>query len=196
MAAKKSPSGLIVKLKVTLKNIKPPIWRRLLLPATMTLKDLHDAIQVSMGWEDCHLHVFDIEGRQYGIPTPEMNDVAAEFRVRLEKLVHDGVKKFRYWYDFGDDWDHTIAIEGTMPAAEGARYPACIAGKRAGPPEDCGGPWGYAELLEILEDPDHPEHEERLEWLGGGYDPDDFSVEAADVGLAARFSAAKKLTLG
>ncbi|MBF0561682.1 MAG: plasmid pRiA4b ORF-3 family protein [Alphaproteobacteria bacterium] len=185
MSGKAKP-GSIVKLKVALREIKPPIWRRLLMPGQMTLGDLHEAVQAAMGWGNSHLHVFEINGAQYGNPAAG-EDVAPESRVRLDKLVQDGVKKFSYCYDFGDDWDHVVTIEGTMPAVEGTRYPTCVAGKRACPPEDCGGPWGYEELLEILDDPDHPEYEDRLEWLGGEIDPEAFSVTEADADLAARF---------
>ena len=101
--------------------------------------------------------------------------------------VRSGVSRFGYTYDFGDDWEHAITIEKTLPAAEGTTYPTCVAGKRACPPEDCGGPWGYQELLEIIADPAHPERAERLEWLGEDFDPEDFSLEAVNTRLAGRF---------
>ncbi len=183
---KTDAANSIISLKVTLRGAKPPIWRRLLAPANMTLADLHEAIQRAMGWDGGHLHVFDIDGGSYG-DRASVDDVADEKRLTLGAVHRSGVVRFAYTYDFGDDWEHTITIEKTLPAAEGTTYPACIAGKRACPPEDCGGPWGYQELLDILADPTHPERAERLEWLGEEFDPEDFSVEVANATLAARF---------
>jgi hypothetical protein len=184
---KGSAGTSVVSLKVTLRGTRPPVWRRLLVPGAMTLGDLHQAIQAAMGWEDDHLHAFDIGGRQYG-DRRTTDDVADENRLTLDGVLKSGVTRFGYTYDFGDDWEHSVAIEKTLPAAEGRAYPACIAGKRSCPPEDCGGVWGYQELLEILADPAHPERAERLEWLGEEFDPDDFTVELADAALAARFN--------
>lgn len=176
----------VLKLKVTLLGTKPPIWRRLLVPESMTLGGLSEAIQEVMGWHGYHLHAFEIAGGQFG--DPKMLDEAADqSRYPLSRLMKDGVRKFTYTYDFGDNWEHSVVVEGREPAVTGLRYPACVAGKRNGPPEDCGGPWGFQELLEILATPDHPEYAERLEWIGGAYDPDDFNVQAADARLAARF---------
>jgi hypothetical protein len=176
----------IVRLKVTLRNIRPPVWRRLLMPGGMTLGDLHLAIQAAMGWQLCHLHVFDVGGSDYGDPY-DVDDVDDEERMTLNALVKSGVARFAYTYDFGDGWQHAIVVEGRQPPDEGRTYPACIAGKRRCPPEDCGGPWGYRDLLAILADPSQPDHAEQLEWIGGAFDPEDFSVAAADAMLAARF---------
>jgi hypothetical protein len=176
----------VVSLKVTLRGTKPPIWRRLLMPGTMTLGDLHEAIQAAMGWEGGHLHAFDIDGRQYG-DRRTVDDVADENRLTLNGVLKSGVTRFGYIYDFGDNWEHTVAIEKSQPTTEGQAYPACVDGKRNCPPEDCGGVWGYEELLQILADPAHPEHAERLDWLGEDFDPEDFSIQIADATLAARF---------
>jgi len=102
-------------------------------------------------------------------------------------VLKSGVKRFGYDYDFGDNWEHIVAVEKTFAPVAGQTYPACVDGKRNCPPEDCGGVWGYAELLEILADPAHPEREERLEWLGEDFDPEEFDVSVADRRLAARF---------
>ncbi len=185
MAKQAATTADIVKLKITLNGIRPPVWRRLLLPAAMTLRDLHDAIQASMGWEDAHLHDFDIAGEHYGDPTTT-DEVVNEKRLTLDKILKAGVKRFTYTYDFGDDWEHVILIEGTVTRAAGQRYPACIAGKRACPPEDSGGIYGYARLIEIMADPSHPEHDEMSEWLGEDFTPDDFSIVEADASVAAR----------
>ncbi|HEY1932080.1 MAG TPA: plasmid pRiA4b ORF-3 family protein [Acetobacteraceae bacterium] len=182
-------SGDIISLKVTLNEIRPPIWRRVLVPANMTLADLHQAIQAAMGWMDGHMHTFNIGGRQFGDPTM-IEDAENEARMKLRQLQRTGVKRFGYTYDFGDDWVHTVLIEARPPATMPDHVPACVAGERCCPPEDCGGPWGYEELLAILADPDHPEHEERLEWLGGEFDPEEFEVAAADAAVGSTFGRA------
>ena len=186
MAKTTGKAGDLVRLKVTLRGIRPPVWRRLLVPGTMTLGELHLAIQAAMGWENCHLHVFEVGGRDYGAPY-DVDDVADEERLTLNALVKSGVARFAYTYDFGDGWEHAILVEGRQPADVGRSYPACIAGKRNCPPEDCGGPWGYQHLLAVLADPAHPDHAEQVEWTGADFDPEDFSVPAAAAILAARF---------
>ncbi len=185
-AAGRSVGKTVIALKVTLRDIKPPVWRRLLLPGTMTLADLHEAIQAAMGWYGGHLHVFDIAGRQYGDPRI-LEDVASETRLTLDGVLGTGVVRFTYTYDLGDNWQHQVLIERTQPALDAGRYPACIAGKRNCPPEDCGGPWGYAELLAAIADPTHPEHADQRAWLGDDFDPDEFDVAAADADVASRF---------
>jgi Plasmid pRiA4b ORF-3-like protein len=183
-----SKARTILSLKVTLRGTKPPVWRRLLMPGGMTLGDLHQAIQAAMGWHDGHLHAFDIAGRQYG-DRDTVDDVADERRLTLNGLLKSGVVRFPYTYDFGDNWEHTVVIERTQPTPLDPRlYPACIAGKRNGPPEDCGGPWGYQHLLAVLADPAHPEHRDPIEWIGDEFDPEEFSVEVADAAVATRFN--------
>jgi len=176
----------VLSLKVTLRGTRPPVWRRLLLPGTMTLGDLHQAIQAAMGWEDCHLHLFDIGGRRYG-DHRTVDDVADENRPTLDSLLKSGVARFTYTYDFGDNWEHTVVIEKRAPAGEATSYPACVGGKRNCPPEDCGGAWGYQHLLDILADPAHPERAEQVEWIGEEFHPDEFAVGTADAAIAARF---------
>ena len=176
----------IVSLKVTLRGIRPPVWRRLLVPGRMTLGGLHHAIQAAMGWDDAHLHAFDIAGREYSDPH-EVDGAADEERLTVNGVLRSGVPRFTYTYDFGDDWEHVVVIEGKQPPAAGRRYPACIAGKRNCPPEDCGGCWGYQKLLAILADPAHPRRQEWIEMIGGDFDPEAFSVEAADARVAAWF---------
>lgn len=185
-APKTSASKNILSLKVTLRGVKPPVWRRLLVPGTMTLGDLHDAIQAAMGWHDCHLHAFDIGGEQFG-DRGSVDDVADENRLTLNSLLRSDVVRFAYTYDFGDCWEHTIAFEKSEPAVEGEAYPVCTAGKRNCPPEDCGGVWGYQEFLAILADPTHPQYAEQREWIEEDFDPDEFNRELANTVLAARF---------
>src|SRR4029077_20164681 len=115
----------VVSLKVTLRGTRPPVWRRLLMPGTMTLGDLHQAIQAAMGWEDCHLHAFDVGGRRYG-DRDTVDNVADENRLTRYTLLKSGVARFTYTYDFGDSWEHTVVIENRAPPAETTSYPACI----------------------------------------------------------------------
>jgi hypothetical protein len=176
----------IIRLKVTLRGVKPPVWRRLLMPGTMNLGQLHTAIQATMGWHDSHLHVFDIAGDAFGDPR-SVDDVADEKRPTLNDLLRSSVVRFGYTYDFGDNWEHTIAFEKSDLPVEGESYPVCIGGKRNCPPEDCGGVWGYEQLLGILADPKHPEHEDQVEWIGEEFDPNEFDLERANSALAARF---------
>ena len=131
----------VISLKVTLRGIRPPIWRRLEVPSRISLGILHDAIQAAMGWGDHHLYAFDVAGRSYGDPA-RVDDVKDDMRLTVTGVLKSGVRRFTYTYDFGDDWEHEVAIEGKRAAVDGRRYPACVAGKRNCPPEDCGGVCG------------------------------------------------------
>ena len=183
--AKPKAAGQVYQLKVTLRHLKPPIWRRVQVK-DCSLAKLHDIIQVCMGWDDDHLHEFDIGGERYGDPEQWQDDIGGELevgnegKVKLSQLVGQGVKKFTYVYDMGDNWDHTVQIEKVLDAEPGVRYPRCIDGKRACPPEDCGGPWGYGDFLEAVRNPEHEQHEEMLEWVGGEFDPEAFDIEAVN----------------
>ena len=183
-APKTKASKNVITLKVTLRGTKPPIWRRLVMPGTMTLGDLHQAIQAAMGWHDGHLHAFTIGGEQFG-DRHSVDDVADENRVTLNGLLRSPVVRFAYTYDFGDNWEHTVAFEKSEPVVEGVSYPICITGKRNCPPDDCGGVWGYEEMLAILA---NPTHAERIDWIGEEFDPDEFDLELANTMLAARFA--------
>lgn len=176
MATKKSASNQTVyQLKITLKNIRPPIWRRIQVLSSTTLEQLHLIMQEVMGWDNYHMHSFSIAGIDYGQPQPEFN-VRSEKTVILRQVVKGEKSKFFYTYDFGDSWEHEILVEKELPLTPDTNYPVCITGKRACPPEDCGGSWGYAELLEIISDPSHPEYEERMEWVGESFNPDTFDL--------------------
>lgn len=178
-------NGPAYQLKVTLDNVRPPVWRRLLVP-DMSLADLHWVLQDAMGWEDEHLHEFSAgkarfpmdDGEDYGPLFGEPS--RPESQVTIGQLVAEGHKKLNYWYDFGDDWKHTIQIEKKLAPKPGEQPIQCVAGARACPPEDIGGPWGYAEFLEGLADPDD---EERSDWLGGDFDPEEFDLEATNARL-------------
>jgi len=168
---------------------KPPIWRRVLVPADLTLADLHGVIQAVMEWEDGHLHNFSIGNKKFGLPDPDdpmMADLgwADERRVRLCQVFGEAGAKAEYNYDFGDDWLHRIVVEKVLPPVPEAAYPVCTGGKLNGPPEDCGGVYGYYHLLDAIGDPEDEEHEDLLEWIGGGYNPDAFSVDEINRRLA------------
>lgn len=185
-AGTKKPAGTgkVFQLKVTLRDIKPPIWRRVLVDGSATLDEVHDVIQAAFGWWNSHLHEFRIGGRDYGVPDPDwdMSKVLDETRYRLDKLAAGG-DKFRYVYDFGDDWDHDVHVEKILASSEVHDVPTCIAGKRACPPEDCGGTWGYKEFLVAIADPSHERHAELIEWNGGGFDPEAFDPTEFDDNL-------------
>jgi hypothetical protein len=175
---KRSTTCVIYQIKVTLKGSKPPIWRRMQVAGETTLAQLHRILQRVMGWEGYHLYQFVVGGREYGDPSilEEMEGEDAR-RVTLATLVRGEKDTFLYEYDFGDSWDHELLIEKVLPFEAGKRYPVCLTGKRACPPEDCGGIWGYAGFLDAIQDPQHPEHEEMLAWVGGEFDPEAFDVD-------------------
>ena len=150
----------------------------------MSLAVLHEVVQSAMGWSNTHLHEFDIAGRRFGMPDPDGDDrhLTDEAKGKLFRLVKRG-DRFGYLYDFGDNWAHHLSVDKVIPAERGVRYPRCIAGQGACPPEDVGGPWGYEEFQAALSDPSHPEHDERLKWAGGPFDPHHFDLEEADRAL-------------
>lgn len=173
-------SGPVYEIKITLQDSRPPIWRRVQLPASITLSKLHRVLQIVMGWEDCHLHLFTAGGARYGVPDPDdWAEVKSERAVPLSRILQKPKDRLDYEYDFGDAWALRVVVEKILPDQE-LKFPVCVAGKRAGPPEDSGGVWGYEETLEIVRDPQHPEHEDRLEWLGDDFDPEEFDLEAVN----------------
>jgi hypothetical protein len=189
MAPRKSPQkskdDLLYQVKITLKDVRPPIWRRVEVTSSTTLGLLHEIIQTTMGWTDSHLHQFTIHNVEYGNPQPEFDfDVEDEALVRLSQVVTGEKFKFLYTYDFGDGWDHEILVEKILTPHPEGYYPFCVTGKRACPPEDCGGAWGYGNLLAAIQDPNHPEHEDLLEWVGDEFDPAVFDLEETNQVLA------------
>jgi Plasmid pRiA4b ORF-3-like protein len=183
---RRSGPARIYQLKVTLKGIRPPIWRRLLIRADTKLEQLHEVLQTAMGWYDSHLHQFVADGVQYGVPDDDWGaEVRDESLVTLADVAPAAGDRLLYEYDFGDGWEHDLLVEKVLEPEPGATYPVCLKGRRARPPEDVGGIWGYAEFLQILSDPDHPEYEERLEWIGGEFDPEEFDAEDVNAALAS-----------
>jgi hypothetical protein len=182
--AKRSTTRVVYQIKVTLKGSKPPIWRRIQIASETTLAQLHRIVQRAMGWEGYHLYQFIVGGIEYGDPKmlEEMEGEDAR-TVTLATLVRSEKFKFIYEYDFGDGWEHELLVEKILPLEAGKHYPLCLTGKRACPPEDCGGIWGYASLLEAIHDPKHPEHDEMLQWVGGAFDPDAFDLDEVNTEL-------------
>lgn len=183
----------IYQLKITLKGSKPPIWRRILVPSNIDLGEFHGILQIVLGWTDSHLHQF-ISGRtMYGTPVDEFGvdlemECEDETKYKLSQLLKRGKDSLNYEYDFGDGWEHKIVLEKILPYDGSVKVPTCIKGKRACPLEDCGGIWGYDNLLEVIKDPSHPEHREMLEWIGGEFDPEFFDIEETNSTLIEYFS--------
>jgi hypothetical protein len=175
---------LRLQLKITLDNLEPPVWRRVVVRDDLSFLQLHKVIQAAMGWEDCHMHQFELASPRLFIGTQSRDDpffgesprMLPERSTRLADVL-ERKRKFRYWYDFGDDWWHTVAIEKCLPAEPDAPAAELLGGEQACPPEDCGGPWGYAEMLEAAADPAHPDHGDIREWLGE-FDPAAFDPAA------------------
>ena len=176
-------SDRLFQFKITLREIQPPIWRRIQV-RDGTLDKLHEHIQTAMGWTNSHLHRFKIEGKEYGDPDLLFDDVEPmEFEdstsIKISEVLPKSGKRlhFEYEYDFGDGWHHDVLFEGCVQAERGKRYPICVEGARHCPPEDVGGTPGYAEFLEALADPEHEQHDEFLRWAGGRFDPEDFNAD-------------------
>jgi hypothetical protein len=189
VAGEPSEEDQILQVKISLLGVSgQPVWRRLLLPSHIRLDRLHCVIQRAMGWEDYHMHVFADGARRYGLADRELGH-QDERKVTLGRLLKRARERIRYTYDFGDDWDHEILLEGVLTVESDVRYPFCVAGKGACPPEDCGGVWGYQDLREALADPAHERHEEMLEWLGlqtaAEFDPVRFDPDEVNRALGA-----------
>ncbi len=171
----------VYQIKITLNHTKPPVWRRVQVASDNTLERLHLIIQAVMGWQDYHMHAFTVGAVHYGVSDPELH-MQSERGVKLSQLVPGEKFQFRYEYDFGDSWEHTLLVEKVLPPEPDVHYPRILTGRRACPPEDVGGVWGYEAFLEAIKDSNHPEHDEYLEWIGGEFDPEAFDlVEAAEV---------------
>lgn len=177
---------LIYQFKIVMHDIQPEIWRRIQVRSSYSFWDLHVAIQDAMGWEDYHLHEFifnDPKTKQkLFIGIPDEDDwgdkvVLAGWDLKISDYFSLETPEAQYDYDFGDGWEHTIILEKILPAEPRQKYPKCLDGKRACPPEDCGGIYGYESLNLILQTPNHPEYKEKIRWLGGKFDPEKFNPE-------------------
>jgi hypothetical protein len=173
------PPASRLQLRIELQWIEPVVWRVVLVPETIKLHRLHDVIQSSMGWLDCHLHEFEIGGQRYGTPDPDWDppgSVIAENRIAFVTALRR-TKTCRYVYDFGDGWEHKIKVEKRLAPDASTCGAICVAGEHACPPEDVGGPPGYQHFLKAIADPRHEEHDDMLSWCGGGFDPREFDIE-------------------
>jgi hypothetical protein len=175
--------GQVFQFKIVLNHITPSIWREILVPSDYTFWDLHVAIQDAMGWKDYHLHEFRIAdprmGSQFsiGIPDQEMIDdpqFLASWEIAIAELFSTSNTNALYIYDFGDWWEHTVSLEKELALQKDVAYPICLAGERACPPEDSGGPPGYQIFLEAMEDMEHEAHEQYREWIGGEFNAEWF----------------------
>jgi hypothetical protein len=163
--------GNIFQLKVTLKDVKPSIWRRIQIKDNINFLELSTIIQISMGWTGKYSHVFVIKNEEIGF----IDDVCNSKNYRIKKYFYKEGIKFIYEYDFQDGWEHDIELEKILPVEELKTYPICIEGKRNCPPERCGGPWAYEDLIDIIKDKKNPEHKDRIQSLG------DFKPEKFDI---------------
>jgi hypothetical protein len=183
-------SNSILQLTATLRDIDPPIWRRLLVREDITLTQLHLTLQEVFGWENYHLYQFTVRGQEFDTPGEGATGRNAT-KTTLKALKLQPGDRFDYWYDFGDDWQCEVVVEEAQEAAKDGSYPSCVGGARAGPPEDSGGPPGYQELLEVLAKPKHPRYRGMRDWIEPGFDPEAFDQRATNRLLRRLFSAAQ-----
>lgn len=184
LRAVKVPAA-IYQLRIELLYVEPAVWRRILVPGAMKLHQLHAALQWTMGWAGGHLHEFVIGPNHYGEPDPYYDtppEVQREDRVTLAAAL-DARKSFIYLYDFGDGWEHRVSVDKILPPDPRLKLPLCLDGANACPPEDVGGPPGYADFMEAINDPKHEEHEAMLEWRGGSFDPTAFRLDDINAAL-------------
>ena len=175
----------LLQLKIELAWIKPTIWRRIVVPESITLGHLHQVLQVTFGWGDYHLHEFDFGGERFGIPDPEFDwePVRPETRIQL-KTALGGMASFKYTYDFGDHWEHRVKVEKRLPGDHELSHRAMLLkAANATPPEDVGGAPGYADFVAAMIDPKHPEHTSMHEWYGDNFDPTFADVVAISLAL-------------
>ncbi len=178
----------IYQIKVTLHGPRPPIWRRIQVRGDTTLAELHRILQCTLGWTDTHLHQFIIQGEQYGASDEnqgESRKTRDERKYTLSELVAGASTPFAYTYNFGDNWEHILEVEKTLPPDKSVHYPVCLAGAHACPPEDVGGIPGYENFREAITDPQHPDHKELSEWIGDTFDPEKFDPDEVNQLLRA-----------
>lgn len=182
-----SNSASVLQLRVTLRDVDPPIWRRFLVNGADDLAHLHKVLQDVMGWTESHLHMFMSDERVYGLADLDFDDdMVSEEGVRIVTLLQRKGDTLRYEYDFGDGWEHEVLVEDILDAKRKQAVPRCLAGERACPPEDVGGVPGYQDFLAACSDKTHPEHEEMVEWVGGSFDPEWVDIEEINAFLKAR----------
>lgn len=171
------------ELHVQLKDIEPPVWRELRVPADITLDALHEVLQAAMGWTNTHLYLFHAGEIDYGEPDEDWPKVKDSSTITLEGVVAKVGRSFDYEYDMGDGWVHQLTVSGPVEAPE--ESPRCTGGARACPPEDSGGPWRYQEILEAIFNPEHEEYDDLSDWVGD-FDPEEFDAQAVNEWLRSR----------
>jgi len=187
----------VFRIKITLRHVRPAVWRRILVPPEQSLSDFSHMIEAAMGWGGGHLHDFRVGKEIYGEPDEDEDPYLLTRRhddrqLEVGQLFADPKASVVYTYDFGDQWEHDLKLESWEKRDPATTYPLCVGGARACPPDDCGGPPGYADLLRTVRNPADPEHDAMLEWLGGAFNPDAFSLEEANLRLAARMRRRRK----
>ncbi len=174
----------VLQLKITLKDSTPPIWRRVLVRKETNFMQLHEIIQIVMGWTDSHLHAFHLDDYDIGEPDEDFpmedDETIKSNTVKLSDVISEKGDTIEYEYDFGDGWEHDVLIEKVLKKESNMHYPVCTKGEMACPPEDCGGIFGFYELLSTIENTEHPEHEEMKEWLGVAFNPDSFDIDTVN----------------
>jgi hypothetical protein len=178
-----------IQLKITLKEIDPPIWRRVLVSPETTLLQLHDIIQYTFGWTESHLFLFEVGSMEF-VHYPDWKEDAYRFQAaemaQLGEIIPTVIPvggHFNYIYDMGDHWEHEICVEKTKQPEKGKSMPVCVGGQRACPPEDVGGSIGYCEFLKVIQDPESEDRDVFLTWVGGEFDPEAFDITATNRGL-------------
>lgn len=176
----------VYQLHISLLEIEPVVWRRIQVPAHVSLRKLHDVFQAAMGWTNSHLHEFIVGTERFGRTEPRAEpppELRSDRATTLERVAPGVGCELTYNYDFGDDWDHRVLVESITTAGVAAHRALCLDGARACPPEDCGGPHGYANLLAALGDPTHEEHSDMTDWIGE-FDPEAFDLDVVNRKLA------------
>ncbi len=180
----RSTGAQLYQLKVTLAGIRPSVWREFLVPRDISLKRLHDSLQMVMGWTDSHLHQFNRDGVIYGTSDPDSGlRCVSENTTKLDAVLRKPGDRLTYEYDFGDSWEHEVRLEKVLEPTGPGFFPVILAGRRACPPEDVGGVPGYYHFLEVLADPKHPAHADMLEWVGDSFDPEAYDAKRANLEL-------------
>ena len=181
----------VYKLDIRLNDIEPPIFRKVLVSNDVDLSTLHHILQITMGWNDTHLHQYLIDDKRYGTPDPDFDDgTMEESSIKLRTAVKRPGDKMIYEYDFGDGWEHTITLEEILPYTHDIKLPQCISGERSCPPEDVGGAYAYQEFLEGYLNSSHPDHSNLIQWAGEYFEPEFFDIVEVN-GLYKQLEAAQ-----
>jgi hypothetical protein len=179
------PGQPVLECSIELSDVEPRVWRRLLVPGNVRLDKLHRIFQAAMGWQDYHLHSFEIGGERYGMHFDEYPEGEIDEKSLTVARAVGGHERFVYEYDFGDSWEHDVTVHAAWRMPIGLKFAVCLDGANACPPEDSGGPGGYEDLLRVLGDPSHEEHEHLRGWIGDGFDPREFDLALANARLQA-----------